>query len=190
MRKLSVWIHSPPIIATLGAFVGLFLVAHFFLNWRAERRWQTCVVAARARGVKLHLTDFERPEIPDAENFAALPIMRAVFSNGAKSPMALPGKDRPTFGDARKGERMDWEKWQAYFKDAGFISATTDSPPRDVLRALEHYSPQFQEWSEWKTRPQCRFALDLKAGAMMRLPHLGTFSDAAKLFSLRMRAHL
>ena len=190
MRKLSAWIHSHPIIAMTSAFVALFLVSHFFLNWRAERRWQAYAEAARARGVKLHLTDFERPEIPDAENFAALPMMRAVFANGAKSPMALPEKDRPTFGDVRKGERMDWEKWQAYFKDAGFIAETTDSPPREVLRALEHYTPQFQEWSEWKTRPHCRFALDLKAGAAMPLPHLSTFQHAAVLFSLRMRAHL
>ncbi len=190
MRKLSAWIHSHPILAMMTAFTALFLVAHFFLNWRAERRWQAYAAAARARGVKLHLTDFERPEIPDAENFAALPMMRAVFSGSVKSPMALPDNNRPGFGDTRKGERMDWVKWGRFFKDAGFISETTDSPPRDVLRALEHYAPQFQEWSEWKTRPRCRFALDLKAGAAMPLSHLGSFQEAAKLFSLRMRAHL
>ena len=190
MRKLSAWIQSHPILAMLGAFTALFLVSHFYLNWRAERRWQAYAEAARARGVKLHLTDFERPEIPDAENFAALPMMRAVFTGSLKSPMALPGSRWPTFGDARKGERMDWEKWQAYFKDAGFIAETTDSPPRDVLRALEHYAPQFQEWSEWKTRPRCRFPLDLKLGAAMTQPHIGSFQEAASLFSLRMRAHL
>ena len=190
MRKLFPWLRSHPFISIFGGFLALLVAAHFFLNWRAERRWQAYAEAARARGVKLHLTDFERPEILDEENFAALPMMRAIMQPGATSPMALPEKDRPSFGDPRKGERLDWVKWQAFFKDAGFISETTDSRPLDVLSALEHYAPQFQEWSEWKTRTRCQFALDLKAGAAMPLPHLNIFIDATKLFQLRLRAHL
>ena len=59
-----------------------------------------------------------------------------------------------------------------------------------VWQMGEHYAPQFQEWSEWKARPRCRFDLDLKAGSAMDLSHLNLFKNAAKLFSLRMRAHL
>ncbi|MEO7317979.1 MAG: hypothetical protein ABIZ56_03210, partial [Chthoniobacteraceae bacterium] len=76
MRKLLPWIRSHPILSIVSGLVALCSAAHFFLNWRAERRWQTYAEAARARGVKLLLTDFEQPEIPDAENFAALPMMR------------------------------------------------------------------------------------------------------------------
>ena len=190
MRKLPAWFRSHPIIPILLALAALFTGAHFFLNWQAERRWQAYVKEGRARGVKFDLTEFAPPKIPDAENFAALPMMRAIMQPGAKSPMALPEKDRPNFGNTLKGERLDWEKWQTFFKDAGFISETTDSAPRDVLRALEHYAPQFQEWSEWKTRPRCRFDLDFKAGAAMSLVHLTIFQNAANLFTLRMRAHL
>ena len=190
MHKVVGWIREHPVIVVLGVFVFVCVCAHYFLNWRAERRWQTYAAEARSRGVKLALTDFERPEIPDAENFAALPMMRAIFASGAKSPMELPGGRRPGSADPAKGERFPWEKWQQYFKDAGFIAETTDSPPADVLRALEHYASQFEEWSQWKTRPRCRFALDLKAGAAMPLPHLSLFQHAAVLFSLRMRAHL
>ncbi len=170
--------------ATIG--FGFHLVA----NWRAEQRWQAYAAVARAGGVKLALTDFAPPEIPEGENFAALPMMRAIFANGAKSPMALPEKDRPSFGNPLKGQRLDWETWQTFFKEAGFISGGTNSPPRDVLLALKHYTPQFEEWSQWRTHTRCRFALDLKAGAAMPLPHLGLFQDAAGLFSLQMRAHL
>ncbi len=190
MRALSAWFHSHPIFSIFAAFLAVGLCAHFFLNWRSERCWQAYAEAARARGVKLYLTDFAPPKIPDAENFAALPMMRAILPTGAKGPMALPGNDHPNLGNPLKGERLDWEKWQAFFKDAGFISETTDSPPRDVLRALEHYAPQFQEWSEWKTRPRCRFDLDLKAGAAIPFPYLNIFHDAVELFSLQTRAHL
>jgi hypothetical protein len=190
MRKVSEWIRERPVLCGVGCLIMAFVGTHFFLNWRAERRWQAYALEARARGVKLTLAEFERPEIPDAENFAALPMMQAVFANGAKSPMELPLTDRPGSGDPVKGEPFPLDKWQAYFKQAGFISETTDSPPRDILQALDHYAPQFAEWSQWKTRPRCWFTLDLKAGAGMALPHLTLFLDAARLCSLRMRAHL
>jgi hypothetical protein len=148
-----------------------------------------CGGSARSRS-KLTLTEFERPEIPEAENFAALPMMQAVFANGAKSPLELPSDGRPGFGKSVIGERFDWEKWQQYFKEVGFMAETTNSPPRDVLRALEHYAPQIEQWSQWKTRLNCRFALDLKAGAAMPLPHLVVFQQASQIFSLRLRAHL
>lgn len=119
-------------------------------------------------------------------------MMRATFSGGVRNPMDLPtaAGRRPDFGDAVKGEPLDWTAWQTFFKDAGYISETTDSPPKDVLRALEHYAPQFQQWSEWRTRPFCRFPLELDKGTAMPLPHLATLNSAAKLFTLRMRAHL
>jgi hypothetical protein len=165
---------------------------HFFANWRAEVRWQHYCTEARARGVKLTLAEFAPPEIPDAENFAALPMFRAIFNGGVQRPMELPttnGK-RPEFGNAVKRERIDWTAWQTFFKDAGYIAETTDSPPRDVLRGLEHYAPQLKEWSEWPNRPRCQFELELDKGFAMPLPHLSPFTDAAKLFALRMRAHL
>ena len=192
MRKVAAWFRAHP-LTTMGLAIIAFAVAtHLFANWRAEVRWQNYCTAARARGVKLTLAEFAPPEIPDAENFAALPMFKAIFLPGAKDPLSLPDapKGKPNFGAPQKGEPFDWQKWQTYFKDAGFITETTDSPPRDMHRALEHYAPQFQEWSEWATRPRCRFPLDLKAGFAMPLPHLSMFSSAAKLFSLRLRSHL
>ena len=59
-----------------------------------------------------------------------------------------------------------------------------------MLRGLEHYAPQFKEWSEWRTRPRCGFPLDFKNGSALPLDRLGTLHDAAKLFALRLRAHL
>ncbi len=145
MHRLSAWFRAHPLTTIFLGIIGFAVGVHLFANWRAEVRWQRYAAEARARGVKLTLTEFAPPEIPDAENFAALPMFRAIFAGGVQRPMELPqvnGK-RPGFGDAVKGERIDWKAWQTYCKDAGWITETTDSPPRDVLRGLEHYAPQF-----------------------------------------------
>lgn len=192
MRRVAAWFRSHPLTTGFLVLVGTAVGAHLFADWRAEVRWQRYCTEARARGVKLTLAEFAPPKIPDAENFAALPMFRAIFSGGVQRPMELPAANgmRPDFGNAVKGERLDWKAWQKFFQDAGYISETTDSPTRDVLRGLEHYTPQFKEWCEWPNRPRCRFTLELEKGFGMPLPHLATFTDAARLFALRLRAHL
>lgn len=192
MRPLSAWFRAHPLTTIFVGVIAFAVGVHIFANWRAEVRWQRYAAEARARGVKLTLTEFAAPKIPDAENFAALPMFRAIIAGGVQRPLELPqvnGK-RPTFGDAVKSGQIDWKAWQTFCKDAGWITEITDSPPRDVLRGLEHYAPQFAEWREWPQRPRSRFALDLDLGAALSLPRLSTFMDAAKLFTLRLRAHL
>ena len=192
MRRVSAWFRSHPLTTIFLVLIGFAVGTHLLANWRAEVRWQRYCAAARARGVKLTLAEFAPPEIPDAENFAKIPMLRAIFTGGVQRPMELPvvGKSQPVFPNVVKGEHIDWKSWQKFFKDAGYIANITDDAPRDVLNALEHYAPQFKEWSEWRTRPRCRFQLDLQKGYPMPWPHLGVMQDAAKLFALRMRAHL
>ncbi len=121
MRKLLAWCRSrpstivlsvclaPPLVAILGAFG-----AHLFLNWQAERRWQVYAADAPKCGVSFEREQFAPPKIPESENFAMIPMMRAIFVPKAKSPMALPIENRPSFGDRITGKHFDWEKWQTY----------------------------------------------------------------------------
>ena len=192
MRRLFAWFRSHPLTTIFLVLIGCAVGTHLFANWRAEVRWQRYCAAARARGVKLTLAEFAPPEIPDAENFAKIPMLRAIFNGGVSSPLELPraGDAQPTLGSPVKGERLDWKAWQKFCKDAGWITETTDDAPRDVLRALEHYAPQFKEWSEWRTRPRCSFPLDLQKGYSMPTPHLTAMIGATKVFALRLRAHL
>jgi hypothetical protein len=192
MRRVVAWLCSHPLTAGFLVLIGCAVGTHLFANWRAEVRWQRYCTEARARGVKLTLAEFAPPEIPDAENFAALPMMRATYTGGAQAAFGLPrssGGERPYYNYA-KGERIDFQVWAKFFLNAGFISETTDSPPRDVLLALDHYAPQFKEWSEWRSRPHCQFPIRLDASGMISTPNFGTFSNASQVFILRMRAHL
>ena len=82
MRKLLAWLEDHPIAAFCAALVILGMGGHFIANWLAERRWQAYCAAARARGAKISIAEIIPPEIPDSENFAALPMFRGVFKTG------------------------------------------------------------------------------------------------------------
>lgn len=199
MRKHP-WLTTAVIIAAIGVFL------YFYVEWHAEKRWQRYAAEARARGVKLYPADFVRPEIPDAQNFAALPMLKKAFAGGKDSaPFKLPRRPRPAaskgagksasynefppgYGNPRKGEKIDWKEWQKYFQEVGFLTEITDNPVRDVLHALDHYAPQVQEWSEWRTtRPRCRLPIDPVKGKPVSS---SVFADAVEIFRLCAAAHL
>jgi hypothetical protein len=170
---------------------GFCLLVHFFLNWQAERRWEKYCEAARAHGVKLTLPDFAPPEIPEDENFAALPLLRAAADSAAR-PFTLPSGNRPAWGgNPMMRESTDWKAWQTWFQANGFIAAPSADPVRDTLLGLDHFAPQIQEWQQWQTRPQSRFPFPEKVGYdTMVAMHLTTPQQAAQVFSLKARAHL
>src|SRR5436305_566332 len=121
------WLTAAIMIVVLSA--GLF----FCFEWLVERRWQQYAAEARARGVKMLLTDFARSKIPDDQNFAALPMMRAALTSGG-NPFALPARPKlwalatpaalapPPVGDAVRGEKIDWAEWRKYFQEVGFLT--------------------------------------------------------------------
>ncbi len=190
MRWLRDWVIRHPWMAGAFGLVAVLWGTHEFLNWQAERRWQRYAEQARARGVKLLLTEFAAPEIPDAENFAALPIMRAAFSNGTQPFELRFGRPLPERGDALKGNGIDWKAWQKYLLEAGLLKNTTEDAIRDVLRALDSRHEELAQWREWRTRPRSRFPLDLQAGMAMPFHHFSALQGAAVFFKMRMRANL
>ncbi|HSI12822.1 MAG TPA: hypothetical protein VK961_12305 [Chthoniobacter sp.] len=202
---LALFRRRHPWLTAIVSFVAMCVVVFFCLEWRAEQRWQRYAAEARVRGVKLMLTDFAQPEIPDEQNFAALPMMRKISGDaGGNGPFYLPqakdagaddlvfpkGNQPPSFGDLKRGPNIDLAIWQDYFHQTGFLAEKSADPARDVLQALEHFAPELREWSEWRTRPECRFPLDLTKGIDLRLPYRTSFVEAGKVLTLRMRAHL
>ena len=199
MRKHP-WLTAAAILAVLGGLL------YFYVEWHAEKRWQRYATEARVRGVKLYYADFNRPEIPEAQNFAELPMLKKALAGEKDAmPFKLPKRPRstqsdggkkssfyddgsPPFGDSKPETKIDWKEWQKYFLAVGFLTETSDDPVRDTLRGIEHYEPQFREWSEWRTtRPQ--FWLPISPTNGQRLP-VTTLTQASMLFHLRMAAHL
>lgn len=202
---LALFVRRHPWLTAIVGFIAVCVIVFFCLEWRSEKRWQRYAAEARASGTKLMPADFVRPEIPEAQNFAALPMIRRLF-DGSESPKLfdLPlvksnkldyerfpkGNAPPDRADPEKGPNIDLTIWRDYFYAVGFLGEKSDNVARDVLRALEHFAPEFGEWSEWRRRPQCRLPIDYAKGLNVRLPHLGPLQAAMKMFVLRMRAHL
>ena len=65
-------------LATILTFAAVVFVA---VNARGRNGWETYATAARERGVKMSLQDFLPPPVPDAENFAAVPLFERVFTD-------------------------------------------------------------------------------------------------------------
>jgi hypothetical protein len=170
---------------TSGFIIVLCTLAFYIaVEWRAELRWRRYAAEARARGTKLHRTDFVWPPIQPEENFAELPLLKIPLKGKALTPpLRLPSE--ADFPHKRPGD--DWNEWREYFHDAGFLADYSDDPVRDVARALDHYAPQIQQWREWsRTRTQCQLS-DVSDVQEMVFSNL---REASTIFLLRLRAHL
>lgn len=187
------------VILTRGAFVCaalLTLVAAFYLVERQRGRamWQKYEAEARARQVKLYLMELVPAPVPDAENFAAVPIFQDAFDKpNAPNPFALlerPGEKAPSLGAAVKNELVDLGEWQKFFIATKTLSTASGNPAEDVLQALEHYAAAWEQLRTAAARPRSRFPVRYEDGINASMPHVGVLQSAAKLNALRLLAHL
>jgi len=112
MRVVLAWLRSHPKSTIAVGALALVFGVHRFIEWNTERRWQQYRAEAAARGVKFTLEELVTPEIPDEENFAALPMWRTVlaappagfaFSNcrvRAQVPAICRSKKRQSIGES------------------------------------------------------------------------------------------
>ena len=165
---------------------------------RGRAAWRAYETGAKARGVKLDFADYIPPQIPDAENFASIPLFDAVFRaadarepipNPLKLPTAPDGK-LPKFNDPIKQERIDLAAWQKFFVATGLLSTASDDAAADVLATLDSFAAPLAQLREAGTRPHCRFPVHWERGFAAMLPHMEILQSASKLCALRLSAHL
>ena len=165
---------------------------------RGRAAWRAYETEARARGVKLDFADYIPPAIPDAENFASIPIFDDAFrASHANQPMpnplsllAQPDNKLPKFDSPMRGERIDLAAWQEFFVKAKLLPAAGDNPAADVLKALDTFAAPLAQLREAGIRPHCRFPVQWEKGFAAMLPHIQILHSAAKLYALRLSAHL
>lgn len=113
----------------LAALVLIFITEE---NWRGRRAWEAYRVAAEKRGVKLFLQDFIQPDIPDAENYAAIPVIRDLFAKpkdgeDPPTPFKLPVANVPEPPNDLKSQRFDVTRWQQYLLNNKLLAEKSDS---------------------------------------------------------------
>ena len=185
---------------TIFALVLPVLIPCLYLveKYRGRAAWRAYETEAKARGVKLDFADYIPPKIPDAENFASIPLFDAVFRasdakqevpNPFKLPEAKDGK-LPKFADPVKQERIDLAAWQKYFVEAKLLPAASDHAAAEVLTALDSFSGPLAQLREAGARPHCRFPVHWEKAYAAPLPHMELLQSASKLYALRLSAHL
>lgn len=188
-------------LVSIGILLVLCAVVFYVEeNWRGRRAWESYRAAAEKRGVKLFITDFIPAEIPDAENFAAIPIIRDLFvkippGESAPNPFRLPldfknTTARPKLQNDIEERRFDAAAWQDFCLKAKLLTEKTDSATSDILRALEQYAPAMQQIRDAALRPRCRFPTRWDEGLGVALPHLSCLQGLSTHLSLRINASL
>lgn len=188
------------LLATL--IVGFYVVE----KQRGRALWQRYEAEARVRGVKLMLADYVPPPVPDAKNFAVIPLFEEAFraqaaGHAAPNPFALPrlaGAQQPRksppppppLGQPEKARVVDLAAWQRFFVETKALPAATDNAAADVMKALERYAEPLEQLRAAGARPACRFPVRWEDGIHAALPHLSMLRDAAKIYALRCAAHL
>src|SRR5207302_5523324 len=113
---------------------------------RGRAAWRAYEAEAKRRGVKLEFTDYLPPKVPDADNFASIPIFDTAFraaDKGKKIPDPFKLSDvsskLPKFSDALKQERIDLVAWQKFFVESKMLPGASDNAAADVLKALDRF---------------------------------------------------
>jgi hypothetical protein len=193
------WRKAVRVLLFVAACLLTLLVAFYLVEEaRGRAAWQAYEAEARARGVKLVQREYLGPPIPDAENFAAIPLFNDTFvtpppGKPTPNPLALPfkeGAEQPAFDDPAKGKRIDLAAWQKFFVETGVLAAAGDNPASDVLKALQKYEPPLAQLREAGKRPASRFPVRWEDGINALLPHLSVVQNAARIYSLRLATHL
>ena len=192
LKPASMFFIFVALVMTCGA--ALFVGA----NSAGKSAWDRYSDEARARGVKMSLKELLPTPVPDAENFAAVPLFANLFSEDeavrkkAADMLALPATERASrFANLGAATRCDLAGWQADFVQSGDLTTVGAEPATDVLRAVENrFAPALAELAEAERRPGAVFPVKWEDGFAAQLPHLRLMQSAAKIHALRMSAHL
>ncbi|MES2569303.1 MAG: hypothetical protein V4710_04530 [Verrucomicrobiota bacterium] len=85
-RLLGVLRRNSRRIAFIAACLATLAVVFYTVErWRWRSQWNRYEAEARTRGARLYMADLERPPLPDAENFAAIPLFQEFFRDPKSS---------------------------------------------------------------------------------------------------------
>jgi hypothetical protein len=181
-------------IAFLAALWAAFCIEE---KWRGRRVWQRYSESARERGVPLDVAAVLRPKVPDAENFAAIPMIQNLFT-AAEAHEPLPVWFEALKMDSADDRRPNFHgtqapsltAWRDHFVREGVIPSAGPDPAADVLAAIEKVRPELDELRETGRRPHSKFPVKWELGFAAYLPHLQPLIKATNVYQLSATAHL
>lgn len=203
----------------VGTLFGLLLLAWTIENYRGKSAWTRFQAEAAARGEKLDLASVIPPSVPDQDNFAATPLLAALFeprSSTSRTPRrrdpaaferatalskpfdGSPKSEVPASGNWETATPIDLGAWAEFFEQHPDF-ATPDAPgqntaarpaPASVLDALQRFAPELTELAAAAERPAAVFPLHYEDNFNLQLPHLAVLRGISSLVRLRALARL
>ena len=197
LRQLFTWKALVRLVFVVVLLATVLLIFITEENWRGRRAWAAYRSAAEARGEKLFLKDFIPADVPDAENYAAIPVIRELFAKFAMAPDGKESQDPfalpPMYwkiAPVSEEEKTDLVEWQKYFIEKKLITEKSGNPARDVLRGLERLEPALQQLRDASARPGCKFPGQWLDGGNAGFWAYVRLESGGRVFALRAAALL
>lgn len=209
-QRTTRWFHWANLRAVLFgglAAATVLAAAHTYSGWQGRRAWEAYRAEAEKRGVVFDLEKLMPPPVPDAENFAATPLLRKFqpanpewkafrYSTNYNERNATPVRPddlnpRMPAPHAKQwfdGKLTDLPAWQSYYRASTNWPKWPEprEPAADVLKALSRWDSELAELAEAGRRTHCRFNLLVtEDGVSTLLPHYDVLKGAAATLRLR-----
>lgn len=208
-QRTTRWFHWANLRAVLFgvlASITVLLLARTLSDWQGRRAWEAYRAEAEKRGVVFDLEKLMPLPVPDAENFAATPLLRPFQSGnpefaerraklGPQAPdepfrtddpqSKLPWPDKENW---MLGQRWNLPALHSYYRSSTNFPAwpTPRTPAEDVLKALSHFDAELAELRAAAGRPKTRFNTQLtEDGVSTLIPHLAPLKSSVLLAALR-----
>lgn len=201
------WANLRAVLFGVLSSITVLLLARTLSDWQGRRAWEAYRAEAEKRGVVFELEKLMPPPVPDAENFAATPLLRKFqpanpewkafrYSTNYNERTATPVRPddlRPKMPAPHAkqwfdGKLTDLAAWQTYYRASTNWPKWPEprEPAADVLKALSRWDSELAELAEAGRRPHCRFNLFVAAdGVSTLLPHYAVLKGAAETLRLR-----
>jgi hypothetical protein len=194
-QRTTRWFHWANLRAVLfgGLAAATVLAAAFtYSGWEGRRAWEAYRAEAEKRGVVFDLEKLMPPPVPDAENFAATPLLRpfqsgnpeySVYAGRLKTQAPIVVFDRTARPGGRNppltpgifvGRRENLTLWQEHYRSSTNFPNWPEprTPAEDVLKALSLWDAELAELRSAATRPSARFnTRTTEDGVSTLIPH-------------------
>jgi hypothetical protein len=156
------------ILFTLACVATALALFYRIEDYRGAAAWDRYRKDAEQRGVKLDFSDFVPTPVPDDENFAAIPELKALSSEEGPSVMDRLEKELPpndyegmlTHDPGKEAMPIDLTPVRDLFYKAKFLTQRTTDPAADILVALRRCDPILDPLREAASRPYSQLVVE------------------------------
>jgi hypothetical protein len=175
-------------------------------NVHGNRKWERFKKEAIARGKHLDTAYYIPANVPDDENFGAIPLFAPLFSykvrpgvggrwdSNAVASLTEPslGAPKASAGKWRAGTALDLSAWQLHLRTVKQLPRVPeqDSAAKEVLLALGFFDNRISELRTASVRPFSRFPLHYEEGPYLLTTHAPVLKHFSRIVQLRALAHL